>query len=615
MTILNSDKKINENNESRKFLNEIFGNKPDGTFINICVIKNEITKSNWFQDIEKAAVFVESLYKNPVDVYLQCGFTNSDLGPHRRGKKVDIAGVMALFMDIDFKSAKKPKCPPGLQEALSLVNDHGTDPSIINHSGNGVHSWWCLKEPLIFENGDFQTFEMANRRMQETIKFRASERGWSGLDSTFDCTRLLRIPGTFNCKEDTNLRPVKIVSNNGRRYGDLSEFDEFLIPEDQIQKSEIVTMEDRSKISQGLVLNPNAEPPADMLDDFLETDLRFKDTWQRKRTKKDLKDQSASGYTMSLVDFLVEAGLEDQIIADFVISFYRRHGEDMEKAIRPDYIPRTIVKARKFYAEKNADETIETANLLRGHPSDISKKQAITAVSQKLGIKIKSIKKYTQDNPEYLIQTDQGDIRLPSVEELIRPSRLQSFIAAKLGFYIRYNTRTWPHIAQLLLDICEEVEMGPEGKITENIPLWIREYLIGRETDSFYRIVKSNYPHFDQSFHKDGFFYIRLGYFLRYLEVASQIFNLTPKKLAVDMRICGCESVPFPNLVIYGKKTTRCFWKIPHSISIPEVEDDEEDEEEYKPQFEDLSDEFKDEHAMHARRKRNESELEIFYGD
>ena len=75
------------------------------------------------------------------------------------------------------------------------------------------------------------------------------------------------------------------------------------------------------------------------------------------------------------------------------------------------------------------------------------------------------------------------------------------------------------------------------------------------------------------------------------------------------MVICKSESVIFNNLVINGKKTTRHFWKIPHSIANPEGEVEDEEEEEYKPLWEDLSEEFKDEFARDSRSRRNELEI------
>ena len=588
-------------NDTKKFLNQIMGNLPKDCFFNICIFKNGKPTSTYFQNIDKAVNFVQAAAKKQLDIFLMTGFTRADLGPHGKGKKSDIVGMMGLHADLDFKLSKEG-ADTACNQALDFLYGFGADPSIIVHSGGGFHPWLLFKEPLMIENGDFQPFEIMNKRYQKTIDEKSSKFDWKALDSCFECNRLLRIPGTFNCKPEHNLRPVKLLKTSGRRYGDLSEFDEFLIPEDQIQVSSAPPEQALKEISAGLDLNPHAEPPADMLDEFCNTDPRFKATWQRKRTKKDLKDQSHSGYSMALVNFLVQAEAEDQLIADFVIAFYRRHGGDMKKATRRDYIPRTIAKVRRDYAEKDADEIIESANLLRDTPDNISKKKITTALFLKLGIRIVSITRYIQDDPQYVIKTDKGDIRVNCTKDLITRTRFRNLIAAKLKFFIRISEYQWPFVVQLLLDLCTDAEIGPEGKILENIPNWIREYINRNATaEDFYKIIKSKYPYYDRPFYKDGHYYIKIEYFLAFLEGRSYTFNLTSKKLAVDLAQNKCKSKPFNNLKIDGNYTTRRFWKIPHLIAVPEVEtEDEEDAEEqpeYPPHLEDLSEEFQHEAA------------------
>ena len=94
-----------------------------------------------------------------------------------------------------------------------------------------------------------------------------------------------------------------------------------------------------------LVLSASGEPPAGKLDALIENDQRFALTWGRRRT--DLKDQSPSGYEMSLANIAVATEWSDQEIANLMIAWRRRHGEDVNKALRQDHVTRTIAKARE----------------------------------------------------------------------------------------------------------------------------------------------------------------------------------------------------------------------------------------------------------------------------
>jgi hypothetical protein len=75
-----------------------------------------------------------------------------------------------------------------------------------------------------------------------------------------------------------------------------------------------------------------------------ENDPRFKRTWDRER--RDFQDQSASSYEMSLADAAARAGWSDQEAANLMIAWRRKHGEDVTKSLRPDYVARTLQRAK-----------------------------------------------------------------------------------------------------------------------------------------------------------------------------------------------------------------------------------------------------------------------------
>ena len=224
---------------------------------------------------------------------LDAPFMDEDLKSNERGYKKDMSGITALYFDLDYATPDKPNAPPK-EKALDLVCGHGIDPSVIIHTGNGYHIWWIFKESIEFENGDFLTAEKVNQRLQATIKHRAHEQGGWELDSTYDCTRVLRIPDTHNYKNG-ECKKVEIESDNGPRYASLDDFDDFILSEDQLpasSKTPHITDKDIKKVLENIIVDPNATAPVDRLEELFQIDPILMQTLEGSRT--DMKDNSAS---------------------------------------------------------------------------------------------------------------------------------------------------------------------------------------------------------------------------------------------------------------------------------------------------------------------------------
>jgi hypothetical protein len=152
------------------------------------------------------------------------------------------------------------------------------------------------------------------------------------IDSTGDLARLLRPPGTINHKYGSL---VTVDHTLGRRYNP-SDFAEFVtgIPVDDVESAPIVTSR--------LRLDPHAKPPEPQFGLLYARNLRFALSWNRER--RDLADQSPSGYDLSLAYFAVRDGWTDQEVVDLLIASRMRHGNDPK--LRLDYYGRTIQRAR-----------------------------------------------------------------------------------------------------------------------------------------------------------------------------------------------------------------------------------------------------------------------------
>lgn len=91
-----------------------------------------------------------------------------------------------------------------------------------------------------------------------------------------------------------------------------------------------------------LVLDPDADPPAEKMQALIKKDREFKKTWSHKRS--DLP--SLSDYDWHLALFAYNRGWSNQEIANLIIAFRRTYGnaDDRKKSMRPDYILRTLDK-------------------------------------------------------------------------------------------------------------------------------------------------------------------------------------------------------------------------------------------------------------------------------
>jgi hypothetical protein len=135
-------------------------------------------ESLWFPDIES---FLAETLAQPEGWEYYFGLHPRD---RRKGNKDSISLVTCLHADLDFKDF-----PGGQEEIRGKLKALPQRPTVVVHSGNGLHAYWFLKEPEEIKDKD--KFERIQRGLQEYL----------GADKTHDIARVLRIPGTFNYKK------------------------------------------------------------------------------------------------------------------------------------------------------------------------------------------------------------------------------------------------------------------------------------------------------------------------------------------------------------------------------------------------------------------------------
>src|SRR6266403_6140559 len=105
--------------EIRRFLEALFAEKPNELHLLIWTLPDK--QSYWFQSVEDAIQFVESLTGR--DVYVGVGLSGEDRGLYQRCLSVDVAGIVGVAADIDLRSSAHVKAalPGTIEEALSLL--------------------------------------------------------------------------------------------------------------------------------------------------------------------------------------------------------------------------------------------------------------------------------------------------------------------------------------------------------------------------------------------------------------------------------------------------------------------------------------------------------------
>ncbi len=529
------------------FLSTLFGDKPNDLYVLIWTPVKK--RSAWFRDLDQARTYVGNI--SHLDAYVHVGLSSSDYGPSHRCGASDVAGIAGLWVDLDIADPahQKPNLPPTQEDALGLLAGL-PEPSLTVHSGHGLQLWWLFKELWLFES-DAERSEAAElaARWQGTIRQRARVKGWD-VDATADLARLLRIPGTTNRKGKPPVE-VRLIGESEARYNP-SDFDEYLV-----DVTPTTAPSSGSKAGGALVLEATADPPFGKFEALSEIESKFRLSWERKR--KDLQDQSGSSYDMSLACYAVMASWSDQEMANLLIAHRRKHGDDVVKALRQDYMRLTIDKARQTIAKSRAVEAIDEMAVGVG-PEPENRRQAILDnLSALFEVKITRVVKFTSDPPEYRLETELGTIHLGEVGNLIGQPQLRTKIAAASGRYLpRFKNERWDRIAQALLDACEEETLGEDATAAGAARGWLTSYLARHKpVQGIANAVEQECPFV----HLDARTYL-FGKELRRWLGLYQGEKITAKLMGTCLRAAGCE----PETVavsVDGRETTRQVWRLP----------------------------------------------------
>lgn len=163
----------------------------------------------------------------------------------RKGGKTAIGCVPAAFTDVDFKHVPK-------DQVLERLKAFPIKPSIVVTSGNGVHVYWLLEEP-VFQSA-FHRLEEVNRRLLQMIGAQVG---------TQDVSRILRVPGTVNLKaEYPDPKPVtQVVRFEPDRRCDFEALAKLLITKESEKRRESAPETSQDAPGRAQIDPPTPAPP------------------------------------------------------------------------------------------------------------------------------------------------------------------------------------------------------------------------------------------------------------------------------------------------------------------------------------------------------------------
>ena len=147
--------------------------------------------------------------------------------PFQRSRNDSAYVLPGLFFDLDLASGAHAAStlPQTDTEALAFLGGLPSKPSLILHTGGGMHAYWLFESPMwLHTEADRLAMAQLLQQFAATLVTRGNARGWT-LDALRDLARVLRPPGTVNHKY---MRPVEMIHESPHRYT-MADFD-WLMP-------------------------------------------------------------------------------------------------------------------------------------------------------------------------------------------------------------------------------------------------------------------------------------------------------------------------------------------------------------------------------------------------
>lgn len=530
--------------------------------------------SAWFSDADAAQKY--ALKHTEKNVYFGLGLTDRAYAHYQRTSIQRTVAIASVWVDIDIAGPGHKNTTSVLDtrdDALRLLDALPLPPTMTVFSGGGLHAHWLLDSLMpSATNTEKEAATGLVQGWQEVIRRKSISLFNRTIDATHDLGRVLRVPATYNQKFEPVLVEVLHYAAD-RRYsvGDFAEYvsdidapTALFVPQDYVAQQ-----------SGNLLFNPDAQLPHDQWEALCDVEPKFRDSWNHSR--RDLNDQTSSGYDLSMANYAVQAGWSDQDIINLLIVNHRKHGCTMKADA---YYRRTIMTARNSVERMRAREKVEDfvimgdAAVASSAPSKpritsdaqdedteeaIDSSEMIKTVSTLLNIELTHIIKYTSDPPTYRLESAKGSIMLPTVEHLICQMKLRTAIAAATGHLIEaYKPAQWHTIAQTLLRICEVRDVGQDATDGGSVSSWVDVYLSKRKPLDDPQEAKDE----RRPYKAHGAVYLFMSDFVQWLYLQYGERH-SAKSLGPKFTVYGASVERIAVKTPDGKPSTTTVWRLP----------------------------------------------------
>jgi hypothetical protein len=530
-----------------KFLSALWPVIPEGHWVLFWGLPSK--RSEWVQAFTDDTLLMLERWAEQENVYIGCATRGANLGPTLRGASRDCLAIPGVWLDVDYGTEhRKPNLPPTEQDARELVYSMGLPPTLIIHTGQGLHAWWLFREPFLIETDeDRARAAYLAQGWSDALCAHAKTRGWAA-DGVGDLARVMRPPGLWN-RKGAPLRTKIISITDPCRYNP-SDLDPLILAKPH--KHEAL-----SDNKWQFELAPGAEPPADKFALLLDIDLQFKLSWLHGR--RDLQDQSESSYDLSLATRAFAAGWTAQEVVNLLIAHRRKHKADLK--LRKDYYERTLTKAISGKDKEARRQLIDDLKAGKPIPEAVIEDPAenLAILSGLLGVEISKFIKYRGEENTYQLELNGRMVNIKGVEELESKARFRKMILDHTAHLIPDFTREqWKdRLAQLFKAVQEVVVDAATNKAVYES--WIEMYLhdTGVEIEEHWEKAAVEY----RPFRIGNDTYIVAEGFRRFLlvqineRVSSQVMTVELTKLGYQYQRSNVRNSR-------GKKTKRSVWKV-----------------------------------------------------
>ena len=293
----------------------------------------------------------------------------------------------------------------------------------------------------------------------------------------------------------------------------------------------------------------------------------------------DLQDQSASSYDMSLANLAALAGWTDQEIANLVIAWRRENKEDLVKALRRDYIMRTIAKARSGIHQDKAITTLAAAAekivdspraQSAGEPDGAlppdSRRKVLAELSKLLGVEILRWVQHGRENARYSLQlADQSWVRMGAAADVLSASKFRTRLyEAARRLITAVKPKQWDDVARCLA-ACVELVENEEASSAYQAEQWVASYLsdhLAVTGDEWQEAAATGEP-----FLKDQKIHIHAGELRKHMRVLQHETTVTHVELCDCLKVSGFTRVSM-TFRQKGEVLRRSLWAAPHTVPI-----------------------------------------------